>query len=75
MSEYHVRCGIFGIYAGTLKSNGCEWRNKPEVTKEALDSVEQYLFQNNKELRFSKDGKKYSMCIVEKRDDEQDETD
>lgn len=32
MAEYHVGCGAFGIYAGTLKQNGIEWRNKSDVT-------------------------------------------
>lgn len=65
MTEYHVGCGIAGIYAGTVKSNGYEWRNKSDVTKEALDAVAGYLFMNHKEVRFTKDGKKYVMQIVE----------
>ena len=36
MAEYHVGCGLFGIYAGTLK-NPQEWRNKSEVTDEELN--------------------------------------
>ena len=43
MAEYHVGCGIAGIYAGTLKSNGVEWRNKTCVTDEALTAVTDYL--------------------------------
>ena len=41
--EYHVGCGMFGIYAGTLKPNGMEWRNKTEVTDEAICAVRDYL--------------------------------
>lgn len=72
MAEYHVGCGIIGIYAGTLKPNGYEWRNKSCVTLEALDASAQYLFQNHKEVQFEKDGKQYVMCIIEKRGDHDD---
>ncbi len=65
MAEYHVGCGIAGIYAGTLNKNGATWRNKTNVTIEALDAVAEYLYQNKKELRFSKGGKGYALRIVE----------
>lgn len=42
MSEYHVGCGLFGIYAGILK-NSHEWRNKSEVTDEAVNAVRDYM--------------------------------
>ena len=70
MAEYHVGCGIAGIYAGTLKPNGYEWRNKSEVTNEALDAVTNYLFSNSIEVRFTKDGKKYALRIVEREEEE-----
>ena len=44
MSEYHVACGMAGIYAGTLKSNGNEWKNKTLVTDEALEAVRDWLY-------------------------------
>lgn len=44
MAEYHVGCGAFGIYAGTLNKNGKEWKNKTECTDEALYSVRDYLY-------------------------------
>ncbi len=43
MAQYHVGCGIAGIYAGTLKKN-FEWLNKSNVTDEAIDAVRDYLF-------------------------------
>ncbi len=52
MANYHVGCGIAGIYAGTLKSNGDEWRNKSDVTHEALCAVAQHLLFNGIEFRF-----------------------
>lgn len=42
MAEYHVGCGMAGIYAGTLNKQGTEWLNKSEVTEEARMAVAQY---------------------------------
>lgn len=54
MAEHHVGCGVFGIYAGTLKKNGSEWLNKTDCTDEALAAVRDYLVQeaemNNKSV-------------------------
>lgn len=67
MDEYHVHAGLFGIYAGTLNQNGDTWRNKSEVTREALRASAQYLLVNDKEYRFPRkaDGKWFAMRIVE----------
>ena len=65
MAEYHVGCGIAGIYAGTLKSNGDEWRNKSDVTHEALCAVAQHLLFNGIEFRFKHKGQWYAMRIEE----------
>ena len=46
MTEYHVGCGAFGIYAGTLNSrNKGLWKNKTECTDEALCAVRDYMVQ------------------------------
>lgn len=44
MAEYHVGCGMFGnIYAGTMappRKDGLQmWRNKSDVTGEAIEAV------------------------------------
>lgn len=44
MAEYHVGCGLFGnIYAGTMmqqRKDGLQiWRNKSDVTQEAVEAV------------------------------------
>ena len=66
MAEYHVGCGAFAIYAGTLNSkNKNLWQNKSEVTDEATSAVAQYLLQENKTMRFAYKGKKYKLCVVE----------
>lgn len=40
MPEYHVGCGAFGIYAGTLNpKNKNMWKNKTECTQDAIESV------------------------------------
>lgn len=49
MAEYHVRCGLCDIYAGTLKSNGEEWRNESVVTDEAINAVAQYMLNKIKD--------------------------
>ena len=43
MADYHVGCGLAGIYAGTVKKNGKEWQNKSLVTDEAINAVRDYL--------------------------------
>lgn len=46
MAEYHVGCGVFGIYAGTLNPrNKSMWQNKSECTDEALAAVRDYMVQ------------------------------
>lgn len=42
MAEYHVACGAFGIYAGTLNKQKTMWQNKSDVTEEARQAVIQY---------------------------------
>lgn len=44
MAQYHVGCGLFEIYAGTLKKNGEEWLNKSNVTDEAIKAVTGYMY-------------------------------
>lgn len=39
MAEYHVGCGAFGIYAGTLNKQKTMWQNKSDVTEEARQAV------------------------------------
>lgn len=44
MADYHVACGLFGIYAGTLNSkNKNMWQNKSECTDEAINAVRNYM--------------------------------
>lgn len=44
MAEYHVGCGAFAIYAGTLNSkNKSLWQNKTECTDEAINAVRDYM--------------------------------
>ena len=67
MAEYHVGAGLFGIYAGTVNKFGDQWRNKSEVTKEALSASAQYLLENEKEFRFKRkeDGKWFVLKVEE----------
>ena len=43
MAEYHVGCGAFAIYAGTLNKNKTMWQNKTECTNEAINAVRDYM--------------------------------
>ena len=49
-SEYHVGVGLFGIYAGTLmppkEGKPMMWRNKSDVTDEAINAVRDYMLDN-----------------------------
>ena len=66
MAEYHVGCGAFAIYAGTLNSkNKSLWQNKSEVTNEAVSAVAQYLLQEGITMKFKYKGKRYKICVVE----------
>lgn len=69
MSEYHVGCGAFGIYAGILNKNKTMWKNKSDVTNEALDAVAQYLLQENMIMNFDYKDKKYCLKVEEYADD------
>lgn len=64
MTEYHVGCGILGIYAGRLNKKGDQWLAKSDVTEEAIMSVFDYLYTNKKEFRVKINGKEYAMRIV-----------
>ena len=63
MAEYHVGCGAFGIYAGTLNKKGDMWLNKSEVTDEVLGASAQYLMEHEKEFRFKYRDKHYVLCV------------
>ena len=64
MAEYHVGCGITGIYAGTLNKKGDMWINKSLVTDEVLSCAFDYLYTNEKEFRATVNDVKYAMRIV-----------
>lgn len=47
--DYHVRCGLKGIYAGKLTTNedGFQvWTDRSEVTEEAICAVATYMYGN-----------------------------
>lgn len=69
MAEYHVGCGAFGIYAGTLNKAKVKWANQTEVTNEALSAVAQYCVEHNKAVTFDYRGKRYKLAVSEINDD------
>ena len=64
MAEYHVGCGLAGIYAGRLKKNGYEWIDKSDVTKEVMQCAFDYLYTNEKAVTATINGKKYIMSVL-----------
>lgn len=65
MAEYHVGCGAFGIYAGTLNNkNKTLWQNKSNVTNEAILAVAEYLLKNKIGLRFTYEDAEYELRVV-----------
>lgn len=70
MAEYHVGCGVFGIYAGVLQ-NETTWKDKSEVTSEALSASAQYMLINEKEFRFRYKGKRYVMRVEEMEEEQE----
>ena len=65
MAEYHVGCGLTGIFAGTLNKNKDRWTNKSDVTHEAVCAVAQYLLEENKCMKFDFGGKRYKIHVEE----------
>lgn len=63
MAEYHVGCGAFGIYAGTLNKKKDMWQNKTECTDEATSAVAQYFLEHGKHMKFSYKGEKYILKV------------
>lgn len=64
MADYHVGCGILGIYAGTLNKKGNMWLHKSDVTNEAFNAVAQYCLEHNEAMNFDYKGKRYVMQVV-----------
>lgn len=65
MAEYHVGCGLAGIYAGTLNKKKDRWVNKSDVTDEAVSAVAQYLLEQEVSLKFERAGKNYRLRVEE----------
>lgn len=65
MANYHVGCGMAGIYAGTLTKNGNRWKEKSDVTDETFRAVAEYCAENNEVMTFSLHGKRYKLMVVE----------
>ena len=67
MAEYHVGCGITGIYAGTLNKKKDRWSNKSDVTDEAFKAVAQYCLEHDEAMNFDYQGKRYRLCVEERK--------
>ena len=63
MAEYHVGCGITGIFAGTINKTSTRWVNKSDVTDEAISAVAQFLLEHEEALNFNYHGKRYRLAV------------
>lgn len=61
--KYSIGCGNFGIYAGILKPNGREWKDKTEVTLDAVGAVAQHMIDHGGVFRFEYRGKKMVLKV------------
>ena len=64
MTKYHVGCGLARIYAGTFKKPG-EWKEKSDVTDDAVAAVAQYLLSSRSGFKFNYDGVRYRLGVTE----------
>lgn len=65
MAEYHVGCGIAGIYAGRINKKKDMWLEKSDVTQEALNSVAIFLINKDESMLFEYEGKEYILSVKE----------
>ena len=63
MAEYHVGCGITGIFAGTVNKTYTMWVNKSDVTDEAISAVAQFLLEHEEAMEFNYLGKRYRLAV------------
>ena len=63
MANYHVGCGITGIFAGTTNKTSTKWVNKSDVTHEAIIAVVQFLLEHEQAIEFNYQGKRYRLAV------------
>lgn len=73
MAEYHVGCGAFAIYAGTLNKKGDLWRSKSKVTKEAINAVAQFLLEQEETVEFQYHNSRYRLAVTKIKNKEDDD--
>ncbi len=71
MGEFKIGCSPLTstIFAGTVLKNGRWAANKKDVTDTAVGAVAQHLLQKDEEMQFDYEGKKYSLRVVELKDE------
>lgn len=63
MKKYHVGCGFFTIFAGTLNKSEDRWIDKSDVTDEAVAAVAEFLLKHEKSVIFNYEGNKYRLLV------------
>lgn len=64
MAQYHVGCECGAIYAGPYRKNKTDWRNKSNVTGEAINAVALYLAEYEQTVNFKYLGKWYRLSVT-----------
>lgn len=70
MANYHVGCGITGIFAGRLNKKGDMWVEKSDVTDEAVIAVAQFLLEHEETVKFQYQGKRYRLSVTSSESEE-----
>ena len=75
MANYHVGCGITGIFAGTINKTSTMWVNKSDVTDEAISAVAQFLLEHEEAMEFNYQGKRYRLAVEQAESEPQERSD
>ena len=75
MANYHVGCGITGIFAGTTNKTNTMWVNKSDVTDEAISAVALFLLEHKEAMEFNYQGKRYRLAVEQVEIDPQERSD
>ena len=75
MANYHVGCGITGIYAGTINKTSTMWVNKSDVTDEAISAVAQFLLEHDEAMEFNYQGKRYRLAVKPQESEDEEHID
>ena len=65
---FHVGCGAHHIYGGVTNRSGTVWKEKKDVTADALAAVAQYLVTNDDVFYFVFEGQHYVLRTIKRKE-------